>query len=494
MKYTNPILKGFYADPSICEADGKYYLVTSTMQFFPGVPVFESDDLVNWTQVGNCLTRKSQVELEKVDSSAGVFAPTIRHHEGRFYMTTTNSTTQEHFIVWTDDVRGEWSEPIVIDQDGIDPSLLFDEGKVYFMSNGSDDFGKGGVVQCEIDIETGKKLTPSKCIWQGTGGRFLEAPHLYRINDYYYLIAAEGGTEYGHMVTYARGKTPYGPFEDYPKNPVLTNRNLGGYEIQAVGHGDLIQARDGSWHFIHLGFRQIGQWATYHHLGRETFLTPVFFDEDGWLTMGTNGTCLKEYELSGDFKQEEKKLYTFENTDLNLQWLSIRHPVEENYSISKEKVILRGTKETLDNPTNPTFFGIRQSDFIAEISCDIKITGGEAGMTIYMDEWHHYDVAIRKTENGFEAIGKLNIGSIKHISKIIPISENKARLVITSDNYNYNFYLDSVKSKNHLANGQTRYLSSEVAGGFTGVFIGLYAVDEKNSSEAVFTNFKCEYK
>lgn len=147
-------------------------------------------------------------------------------------MTTTNDTTRQNFYIWTDDIYGEWSEPIIVDQGGIDPDLYFEDGKAFFMSNGTDDEGIGGIVQCEIDIETGNKKTPSRSAWQGSGGRYLESPHLYKMNGYYYLMVSEGGTEYGHMVTYARGDSPSGPFEPYAKNPVLTNRNLGGYELQ----------------------------------------------------------------------------------------------------------------------------------------------------------------------------------------------------------------------------------------------------------------------
>ncbi|NLC16269.1 MAG: glycoside hydrolase family 43 protein, partial [Clostridiales bacterium] len=235
MRYHNPVIKGFYPDPSVCRAGDKYYLVCSSFQYFPAVPLFESGDLVNWKQIGHCLTRKSQIMLNKIDSSGGVFAPTIRYNEGRFYMTTTNASAQQNFYVWTDDIYSEWSEPIFVDQGGIDPSLMFDDGKVYFLSTGQDDEGKSGIIQCQIDIKTGQKLTPSKCIWQGTGGRYLEAPHMYKINDWYYLVAAEGGTEYGHMVTYARARSPEGKFENYAHNPVLTNRNLGAFELQGMG-------------------------------------------------------------------------------------------------------------------------------------------------------------------------------------------------------------------------------------------------------------------
>lgn len=241
MRYNNPVVKGFYPDPSVIKVHDTYYMVCSSFQYFPGVPLFESKDLLNWKQIGHCLTRKSQIQLDTVNSSGGVFAPTIRYNNGRFYMVTTNDTTHQNFYVWTDDIYGEWSEPIYVDQGGIDPDLYFEDEKTLFMSNGVDDQGVGGIVQCEIEIETGRKLTLGRTIWNGTGGRYLESPHLYKMNGYYYLLAAEGGTEYGHMVTYARGISSSGPFEAYEHNPVLTNRNLGGYELQGVGHGDLVQ-------------------------------------------------------------------------------------------------------------------------------------------------------------------------------------------------------------------------------------------------------------
>ena len=165
MIYTNPVIKGFYPDPSVCYAQGKYYLVTSSFQYFPGVPLFKSDDLVNWKQIGHVLTRQSQLPLEYALSSAGIFAPTIRYNNGIFYMVTTNTTTTKNFYVTTEDIHGQWSEPIYVEQDGIDPSLYFEDGHAYFMSNGMDDDGNNGITQCEIDIKTGRKLSKSKTIW-----------------------------------------------------------------------------------------------------------------------------------------------------------------------------------------------------------------------------------------------------------------------------------------------------------------------------------------
>ncbi|WP_054957446.1 glycoside hydrolase family 43 protein [Paenibacillus dakarensis] len=495
MKYNNPVIKGFYPDPSVCKAENTYYLVCSSFQYFPGVPIFESKDLINWKPIGHCLTRESQIQLGRVDSSGGVFAPTIRYNNGRFYMTTTNNSTHQNFYVWTDDIYGEWSEPIHVDQGGIDPDLYFEDGKVFFMSNGKDDNGIDGIVQCEIDIETGVKLSPSHSIWQGTGGRYLESPHMYKINGLYYLMASEGGTEYGHMVTYARGDSISGPFEAYPNNPVLTNRNLGGYELQGVGHGDLIQDNDGNWWMLHLGFRQIGRWLTFHHLGREVFLTPITFGEDGWFTAGHNGTTLTSFEtdrISDEILQQEKKIYTFENTDWKLDWCYLRHPAYEHYLLRPDTVTLKGTEVTLDAAASPTFIGIRQRNFSAEISCDVQLTNGEAGFTLYMDENHHYDLAVCKDEHGYKVIERLNIGDIKSIEHKVDLgSNNHAALIIRASHERYSFFIHADGQDIPLGTAQTRYLSTEVAGGFTGVLIGLYACGEGSMAE--FSKFKCVY-
>lgn len=491
MRYTNPVVKGFYPDPSVCYAEGKFYMVCSSFQYFPGVPLFESENLVNWTQIGHVLTRKSQVMLEKINSSGGVFAPTIRYNNGRFYMVTTNDTTHQNFYVYTDDIYSEWSESIYVDQGGIDPSLYFENGRAYFLSNGTDDYGVGGVVQCEINIETGEKLSHSKSIWQGSGGRFLESPHMYKINGKYYLMAAEGGTEYGHMITYARSDDIWGEFENYPHNPVLTNRNKAPYIIQGIGHGDLIQDKYGGWHILSLGFRQMDLWRPYHQLGREVFLTPVEFDKNGWFTAGKDGTTDESYEIQGDFVQQEKKHYTLSNTKWNIDWCYLRHPHKENYKFSDSKLTLYGTSVTLDEVDSPTFIGIRQKDFNLTLSCDVSVQDGEGGITLFMTENEHYDIAVCKNENGsYEAVLKLNIGGIKHVQNRVSLEDGNAKLVICANNFCYDFIVVDEGKEIKLGWGDPKYLSSEVAEGFTGVIIALYAVNGK----AEFENFDCLYE
>lgn len=489
MKYCNPVLKGFYPDPSVCKADGKYYMVCSSFQYFPGVPLFQSDNLVNWRQIGYVLTRPNQVMLDKINSSGGVFAPTIRYNDGRFYMVTTNDTTHQNFYVYTDDIYGEWSDPIYVDQGGIDPSLYFEDGKTYFISNGTDDYGEGGVIQCEIDIATGKKLSHSKSIWKGSGGRYLESPHVYKINGKYVLMAAEGGTEYGHMITYAVSDSIWGEYRTADNNPVLTNRNKAPYIIQGIGHGDLIQDNYGEWHILSLGFRQLDIWMPYHNLGREVFLTPARIDAMGRLFAGKDGTCEDIYEIDGDFTQNPLPEYTFRNTDTNIDWCFMRKPVPKSYELTKDKFILHGTDIDLEQADSPTFIALRQRDFKMELSVAVEVKDGEGGVSMYMCEAEHYDGAVVRENDRYYAVLKLNIGGIKHTETKIPISGGKAVITVTANSYGYNFSVTDKENTHYLGTGQAKYLTSEVSGGFTGVMTALYAI----GGTAEFTDFKCKY-
>jgi len=458
-------------------------MVCSSFHYFPGVPLFESLDLINWKQIGHCLTRKSQLPLENAYSSGGIFAPTIRHNNGRFYMTTTNVTGGGNFYVYTDDIYGEWSEPIYVEQGGIDPSLYFEDGKAYFMSNGND-----AIIQCEIDIETGKKLSEEKILWHGTGGRYLESPHLYKINGYYYLMAAEGGTEYGHMVTYARSESIWGHYEPYAKNPVLTNRNLGGYLIQGIGHADLIEDNNGNRWIFHLGFRQIGKWLPFHHLGREVFLMPVDFRDDGWFTVGDSITTeeVTTDRIPESVSQRFKNTLTFKNIE-PCEWRFLRVFEAENYIFGENSLKIKSARDSLDDAGNPAFIGLNQKEFNTELSVNVKVLDGEAGVTLYMDENHHYDLIL--SNNQVRLI--LNIGDIKHEKASLPVGCDVlgAPLRIVADALNYEFFCDNVS----LGKAQTRYLSSEVAGGFTGVVIGLFSQKGTRGEYNEFSDFICKY-
>lgn len=364
--YTNPVVRGFHPDPSVCMHDGRFYMVTSSFQYFPGVPIFISDDLINWQQVGNCLTRVDQLDLSGVRSSGGVFAPTIRWHGGRFYMVTT-ILGRGNCYTWTEDPAGEWSDPVYVDQGGIDPSLYFEDDKVFFTSSTTDDQGVPGIAQCLIDIATGRRLSPSRVIWRGSGGRFVEGPHLYRIGGTYYLLAAEGGTEYGHMVVCAKGLTPDGPFESDPHNPILTNRDKGGYPVQGVGHGDLVRDMHDNWWMVHLGFRQIGFFEQYHHLGRETFIEPVTFTSDGWMHVGDHGAAslrVQTNRIGEGLRQRFRTHFDFSNTNWNTEWCTLRVPKDHRYQRRDDVVRLLGTAQQLTSsegtPPHSSLYGRRR--------------------------------------------------------------------------------------------------------------------------------------
>ncbi|MCH5275171.1 MAG: glycoside hydrolase family 43 protein [Lachnospiraceae bacterium] len=493
MKYQNPVLRGMYPDPSVCRAGDKYYMVCSTFQYFPGVPLFESEDMVNWKQIGHCLTRASQVKLNGVSTSGGIYAPTIRYHEGRFYMVTTNTTDKGNFYVYTDDIYGEWSEPVWVEQDGIDPSLFFEDGKSYFISNGYDEAtGRPCIQMCEIDIETGKRMSETKALWHGTGGRYLEAPHLYKFGEYYYILDAEGGTEYGHMVNYARSKNMWGPFEAFPGNPVLTNRNLGGYILQGAGHGDVLEDKNGHWWFMHLAFRQIDRWMPFHHLGRESCLVPVAWKDD-WFYIG-DGTSQLSYELPE--REAAPQQIAFEKNIGNLaeshEWCFLRNYIPENHMITKESIRLKGTADTLFGLGLPTFAGIRQSELSMYISATLQSECEEAGLTLFMDEGHHYDLFLDGESN---AVLRLSIGSVSADVKKVHVGK-KATLKVEAKPKEYHFLAVSGEEDNSksisMGVAETRYLSSEVACGFTGVMVGLYAVD-KAGKYAEFTEFSLRH-
>ncbi|HXS18123.1 MAG TPA: glycoside hydrolase family 43 protein, partial [Polyangiaceae bacterium] len=274
------MLPGTHPDPSVCRVGEDYYLVTSSFEYFPGIPVYHSKDLVHWQLLSHVLTRPSQLDLSGTKSSEGIFAPTIRYHGGTFYVITTNIGGGGSFLVTADDPRGPWSEPIWIRESGftMDPSLFFEpDGRAYYTRH--DGGRRGSIVQAEIDVKTGRLLSDPQRIWAGTGGIWPEGPHLYQHERSYYLLISEGGTSFEHSVTVARADSPWGTFEAAPTNPLLTHRALPDHPVQATGHADLVDTPDGQWFAVLLGIRPSS--GRHHHLGRETFLAPVSW-EQGW--------------------------------------------------------------------------------------------------------------------------------------------------------------------------------------------------------------------
>ena len=290
--FKNPILTGMNPDPSICRVGDDFYLVNSTFEYFPGLPVYRSKDLVHWRMIGYALSRASNCPLGGAYSSGGNYAPTIRYYDSTFYVTCTNyggQGSQGAFYVTAKNPAGPWSDPSWVNNWAVDPSLLFVNDSIYYVLPSDNSTFSLAV----LNPKTGKFYNDPKIIAHGTGSSSPEGPHLYKIKDYYYLMSAEGGTGYQHMEVIQRSKSPWGPYEVSLINPVISNKNDPGNPFQAIGHADLVQLPDSSWWLVCLGIRPKG--GNYHHLGRETFLAPVTWNASGWPKGGTDGVMNEEY-------------------------------------------------------------------------------------------------------------------------------------------------------------------------------------------------------
>ena len=393
--FTNPVIPGFHPDPSICRVGDDYYLVNSSFEYFPGVPVFHSKDLVHWEQIGHCLTRNSQLNLKHERASGGIYAPTLRWHNGVFYMVTT-LVSRGNFFVTATNAAGPWSEPVWLDHSGIDPSLLFDDdGTVYYSRH--EGGGDGYIGQGRLDVATGKLEEPLRNVWRGTGGIWPEGPHLYKIRGKYFLMIAEGGTSYEHSVMIARSDSPWGPFEADPKNPILTHRNDPTSPIQALGHGDLVETPDGWW-MVCLGIRPQG--GKFHHLGRETFLAKVNWPDDGWPTTAPVELTMVAPKLPEHVFKPAPARDEFNGKQLGLQWNYLRNPNEQDYSLTERRgwLRLRGSAVTLNVADSPTFIGRRQSDLNCAAATRLEFqpqsTNEEAGLVLRGNDKFHCEIGL----------------------------------------------------------------------------------------------------
>jgi alpha-N-arabinofuranosidase len=492
MTFRNPVISGFHPDPSVCRVGKDYYAVTSTFEYFPGVPIFHSTDLVHWQQIGYCLIRDTQLPLKTAGSSGGIYAPTIRWHNGTFYMVVTNVSGMGHFYVTAERAEGPWSEPILVNAsglpvEGIDPSLFFDDdGLVYFSCTSG---------TATIDIETGTLTSDIKHVWRGSGGRYAEAPHIYRANGYYYFLLAEGGTEPGHMATVARSESPWGPYEACPHNPILTHRNRGGHPIQSTGHADLVEAHDGSWWAVFLATRVSTKYPHVHHLGRETFLAPVTWDSEGWPIIGDQGAV--EFEMRAPSfmiasEQEQKGAIRddFDADTLALPWNFRRNPTPGDWSLSERpgSLTLKCSPVTLSDVAPPSFVGRRQEHFHCRFTSSVEFAPltafDEAGITVIMNEEYHYEVFLRLNDQGIRTVAvRRRVGDLVAIVAEEPIEDDIVVLSIDATPEQYRFGIETPNVGHKvLASGSTRYLSTEVAGGFTGVYLGMYATSNHHES------------
>lgn len=484
----NPVLPGFYPDPSVCRVGSDYYLVTSSFEYVPAVPVFHSTDLQTWRQIGHCIDRPEQLDLRGRPSSAGIFAPTLRFHDGIFYMITTDVGGIGHFYVTAQDPAGPWSDPIRVEGPGFDPDLFFDvDGTVYFTR---EDITGHGIRQWQIDITTGKLLGPERLIWEGLEDRLCEAPHIYRIDGTYYLLVAEGGTWRGHMAVIARGATASGPFESCPHNPILTHRHRVLSPVQSTGHGDLVQTTDGRWWMLFLATRPVGKW---HHLGRETFLAPVEWI-DGWPHV--NGG--DEITVSDSGAGIEYPRGVTRAGSLLPPW-NARGVLDTRFvpgapSTDHDGITLIPSTTAIGDTGGSAFIGRRQTRFDGTFSVqmDAMTLGNaeEAGIVALMDERHHARIGVTRRMAGEIVISvRQTVGDLSSnvYEEVLPSSVGNMHLRITSSAQRYAFYYRRPNDDSWQSAGEaeTRLLSAEVAGSFTGVYLGMYAYAEQSSQSRV---------
>ena len=493
MKYTNPVIKGFNPDPSICVVDEDYYLVNSSFEFYPAVPIYHSKNLVNWELINYCLVDETQIPLGNCRSSHGIFAPTIRYHNGTFYMITTNVSGGGHFFVKTNDIYGKWSQPIWIDAKGIDPSLYFEDDKVYFSSTAITDDKKHAIATSEIELETGKLLSEHKIVSLGTGGTYCEGPHLYKIGKFYYLLTAEGGTSFSHQSCILRGNSPYGPFEPSPYGPMLTHKDRDDIKLHATGHSDMFCDHKGNWWLVSLGIRTI-EGASMHNLGRETFLSPVHWTEDGWPIAGDMGKI--EFEMEADLPSElettNNNFYDdFKSSERSLHWTFVRNPNLNNFIFDKGLTIL-GNEQSL-NDFHPNFIGVRQKDFNMSAQTTLQIKNeGYAGISAFYNMSYHYDVYLEKKKNLNYIVLSLTTHEKTNVIKSVKIDSDTAKLKIEADAHKYYFYYHNGNDWILLDWAYVAGICSEghIFTTFTGTFIGLFSTQTK----AKFDYFSIEYK
>lgn len=508
MKYKNPILRGCYPDPSICRAGDDYYIVNSTFEFYPAVTVFHSKDLLNWEQIGHCLSRDQQLSIQPGcpwgrQSASGIYAPTIRYKEGRFYMVTTNMAVPKdggNFFVYTDDPTGEWSDPIFLDTPGIDPSFFFDEnGKDYYIGT-----SENKIYLVEIDLTTGKMIGERHVLWGGTGGAYPEGPHIFQKDGWYYLMISEGGTERSHMITMARSRCLTSGYEECPYNPVLTNRSLL-RPIEAVGHADLVQDQNGNWWAVCLGTRTFS-YPPKHNIGRETMLLPVDWSGE-WPVFGNQGHLDLEIEvdcLPVATSYEEPKQnyhYSFDTDKLDLCWNYFYNPVAANYEYGKGKLVLRGNEHSLRDEASYTWLGRRQCahETFSEVSLHFPTTQDmeEAGFTVFMNCKHYYAASVIQENGKRKIIFTRRIGTLENRENEIEIDASTVTFEMEADKNWYTFYYRVENGERvFLGKGETVYITTEVGGSFTGNYYAMYAMGngKVSATEAEFTDFVYEEK
>jgi len=506
--YLNPILPGFYPDPSIVRVGEDYYLVNSTFAFFPGLPVFHSKDLVHWTQIGNAVDRPSQAEFGTLGISRGLFAPAISFHDGTFAIVNTcvdcTDDLHENFLITATNPAGPWSDPVRLGFEGIDPSLFFDrDGKTYILNNGPPVGpplynGHRAIWMQEFDWATKKLIGPRRVIVNGgTDIRkhpiWIEGPHLFRAHGWYFLICAQGGTADQHSEVVFRSRKVWGPYVSYKHNPILTQRDLNParpFPVTSTGHAQFVTTPKGQWWSVFLGTRPYEDDS--YNTGRETFLLPVHW-KHGWPVILPKGKAVPYVVKRPDLPFDPAPLDSgnlsyrddFNSAALGPQWLMIRTPHERWYSLARSSLVLQSRPVAIGSDGQPSFVGRRQQNGWATVSTEMhytpKIDGERAGLVAFQNRDHFYFVGLVRQD------GKTEVCVSKRAADTAPANgttltcapapESPVLLKIVARGAAYDFYYGTAPDRwtALLRDADGTILSTKTAGGFVGTVIGPYA-------------------
>lgn len=417
----NPILTGFNPDPSVCRVGDDYYIATSTFEWFPGVQIHHSRDLVNWRLLGRALDRVSQLDMRGCQNSGGIWAPCLTHADGKFWLVFTNVhhhmsgvvMDTPNYLVTADRIEGPWSEPVYLNSRGFDPSLFHDDdGRKYIVQMQMGEAFSGvrfdGIILQEFDPGTMRLVGPSRKIWPGSTIGITEGPHLLKRNGWYYLITAEGGTALRHAVSVCRSRTLWGPYELHPENPILTAFQQDSLALQSTGHGSLVETPGGEWFMVHLCHRPLqrpGRLVLEREenksapLGRETCIQKLRWDADGWprLAHGDNSPRdTVEVDLPPHPWPAEPLRDEFEGPGLTLPFQTLREPPEEDWcSLSRRRgwLSLRG-RDSLASCFDQSLVARRLQHFKASAETCISFRPGNfkqaAGLIAYYDRLHYH--------------------------------------------------------------------------------------------------------
>ena len=524
---TNPILKGFNPDPSIIRVEDDYYIATSTFEWFPGVQIHHSKDLQNWKVIARPLNRISQLDMKGVPDSCGVWAPCLSYDEGTFYLVYSNVKSfagvwkdTPNYLITTNDITGEWSDPIFLNSSGFDGSLFHDNnGRKWYVSMLTDHRKSkmfGGVILQEFYIAAKKLSGPVYHIFKGSSLGLTEGPHVYKKDGYYYLLTAEGGTEYGHAATIARSKKITGNYEISPHHPFISSREYQDYYLQKSGHADLVQTKRGDWLAVFLTARPITVRGLCI-LGRETSIETVEWPENGWPVLGSKSSLprikvpVTGLAVNGDYQSSAKS--DFNNPVLDAQFQSLRVPITEHWASLKVRpgfLTLYG-RESLSSTHEQSLLARRIQSLKMEASTCLDFSPQTflqmAGLVCYYNTAHFHYLHVSADDNGKRCLQIITHDHFEHIEafeKPLLLTDNgfvylKASLNGADLQFYYalkeNEWIKTgqilnagILSDDYVREGGTRYRPA-----FTGAFVGLCCQDlTGNKTPASFDWFNYE--